>query len=239
MKPNRSPLKLAYLAAAGGASILALASAQPAAADTVIYENLPTAIAAPPNISFHNATGPVIADDFIGAVGGEITHLTWWGTTADSTQFEVVLQTNNVALGEPNTDNPVTGGLKQFVTATSVASAIPGIFQFDANVAPGWNIGGGIDYWLTVANAANGWNWAEALAGPTIGSELFNAHSSTGPGCGDGGPHCGPWTDIHTDFAFRVTSVPEPTSWALMLLGFGGLGAVLRHRRSRPLSAVA
>jgi PEP-CTERM motif len=29
--------------------------------------------------------------------------------------------------------------------------------------------------------------------------------------------------------------VPEPASWALMLVGFGGLGAALRHRRSRTL----
>jgi hypothetical protein len=28
-----------------------------------------------------------------------------------------------------------------------------------------------------------------------------------------------------------VTAVPEPTAWALMLLGFGGAGAVLRRRR--------
>jgi hypothetical protein len=31
--------------------------------------------------------------------------------------------------------------------------------------------------------------------------------------------------------------VPEPTSWALMILGFGGVGAVLR--RQRPVSAAA
>jgi hypothetical protein len=239
MKVHSSPRKLALLAAAGGGVILALAIAQPAAAGAVVYENLPTAIAAPPNISWHNASGPVIADDFIATSGGQITHLTWWGTAASSLDFEVVLQTNNVALGEPNTDNPFSGGLKQFVTATSAAYSIPGIFQFDTDVAPGWNIGGGVDYWLTVANFNNGWNWAEALAGPTVGSELFNAHSSTGPGCGDGGPHCGPWTDIHTDFAFRVTSVPEPASWAMMLLGFGGLGAVLRHRRSQARVALA
>ena len=28
------------------------------------------------------------------------------------------------------------------------------------------------------------------------------------------------------------TAVPEPATWALMLLGFGGLGAALRSRRS-------
>jgi hypothetical protein len=30
---------------------------------------------------------------------------------------------------------------------------------------------------------------------------------------------------------FSSPGVPEPASWALMLLGFGGLGAVLRHNR--------
>jgi choice-of-anchor C domain-containing protein len=29
-----------------------------------------------------------------------------------------------------------------------------------------------------------------------------------------------------------VMGVPEPATWAMMLVGFGGLGAVLRHRRS-------
>jgi choice-of-anchor C domain-containing protein len=33
-------------------------------------------------------------------------------------------------------------------------------------------------------------------------------------------------------------AVPEPTSWALMLIGFGGLGAALRRQR-RPVAALA
>jgi hypothetical protein len=34
-----------------------------------------------------------------------------------------------------------------------------------------------------------------------------------------------------------VRGVPEPASWALMLVGFGGLGAVLRRRREAALAA--
>jgi hypothetical protein len=34
-------------------------------------------------------------------------------------------------------------------------------------------------------------------------------------------------------------SVPEPASWAMMLVGFGGLGALLRRRRSLAASSAA
>jgi choice-of-anchor C domain-containing protein len=34
-------------------------------------------------------------------------------------------------------------------------------------------------------------------------------------------------------------AVPEPTSWALMLVGFGGLGAVLRRQRRTAVAATA
>jgi hypothetical protein len=212
------------------------------AAGVQVFENLPTTLASPPQISFHNATGPVIADDFIPIGGGSVTHLTWWGAATTDPNFEVVLQNNNPAAGEPAitpTGNTFSGGEKQFVTATQTPFSVPGLtglFQFDADLSPGWIIGTGQDYWLTVANFSNGWNWAEALGGPSIGSEMFNAHRSVGPGCGDGGPHCGPWTDIHTDFAFRITAVPEPATWAMMLTGFFGAGAFLRRSR-RSLAA--
>lgn len=31
---------------------------------------------------------------------------------------------------------------------------------------------------------------------------------------------------------FGITAVPEPTTWAMMIVGFGGIGAVLRRRRT-------
>lgn len=218
-------------------SLLALATSAPAwAVNGVVYEDLATNLVIPPNnISWHNANGPVIADDFIPTASGTVRHLTWWGSQADSQNFEVVLQNNNPALGEPAltpAGNIATGGLKQIVTAVMTSYSIPGIYQFDADIAGGWNIEIGNDYWLTVANLMNNWQWAEALNGPTVGSELFNAHLSTGPGCLDGGPHCGPWSDIHTDLAFRIAAVPEPASWAMMLAGFGVIGAAMRSRRS-------
>lgn len=37
--------------------------------------------------------------------------------------------------------------------------------------------------------------------------------------------------------AITFPAAPEPATWGLMLLGFGGLGAVMRSRRARPLLA--
>lgn len=42
--------------------------------------------------------------------------------------------------------------------------------------------------------------------------------------------------DTHTMGAF-TTAVPEPSTWAMMMLGFAGLGAILRRRPSRVLAA--
>lgn len=39
-----------------------------------------------------------------------------------------------------------------------------------------------------------------------------------------------------SNFDLNVSAAPEPTSWALMVLGFGGLGAVLRNRRRGALA---
>jgi len=34
-----------------------------------------------------------------------------------------------------------------------------------------------------------------------------------------------------------LTAVPEPTTWAMMLLGFGGIGAMIRRRRQTLVAA--
>ncbi|MES2994798.1 MAG: PEPxxWA-CTERM sorting domain-containing protein [Patescibacteria group bacterium] len=41
------------------------------------------------------------------------------------------------------------------------------------------------------------------------------------------------------DFHLATGSVPEPTTWAMMIIGFGGAGAMLRRQRRRNLLQVA
>lgn len=45
----------------------------------------------------------------------------------------------------------------------------------------------------------------------------------------------GPTTQ--TELTFTPQAVPEPATWALMILGFGGAGAALRYRRRQTASA--
>jgi hypothetical protein len=42
-----------------------------------------------------------------------------------------------------------------------------------------------------------------------------------------------------TTFSASTTAVPEPATWALMLLGFGGIGMAMRRRRRPALAQVA
>jgi hypothetical protein len=43
--------------------------------------------------------------------------------------------------------------------------------------------------------------------------------------------------DLSTAIDNVGIAVPEPATWAMMLIGFGGLGAVLRGNRRRVLAA--
>ena len=44
-------------------------------------------------------------------------------------------------------------------------------------------------------------------------------------------------TSLSYDAQVLGTAVPEPATWAAMLLGFGGIGATMRRRRSQALTA--
>lgn len=198
-------------------------TAQPSFA-TVTYEHLPGSNSN--FISHHQAGGPILADDFAGAVSGTVTRVDWWGTQASSNLWELTFHTNSVA-NQPNIDNAFSGGLAQHlgVTAVGVDPENDGIFFYTTQWLPqDLTITAGTSYWFSVANFAD-WNWAlGAAGGPTVGSESFDGQQSVGAICGNGGPHCGAWNGLaDTDFAFRV-HVPEPATLALMGLGLAGLG---------------
>lgn len=48
-----------------------------------------------------------------------------------------------------------------------------------------------------------------------------------------------PASVVTGNFTFYVQAVPEPATWALMLLGFAGVGVAMRRRRTTALAQVA
>lgn len=63
---------------------------------------------------------------------------------------------------------------------------------------------------------------------------------STGGGApSGGGSSAGAVFDDFTYSLSAVTGVPEPATWAMMVLGFGALGGAIRRRRGRSVSAAS
>jgi hypothetical protein len=196
--------------------------------------------------SFHNATGPVLADDFTPAVSGNVVQVDWWGSAGIAgapNQWEVTFHNDAVDASLVHTPSyPFVS--QHFVDSAGADPDGDGVFFFSAAWSPqDAFITAGQGYWFSVANAStNNWLWADPGSfSPSIGTENWDALQSVG---GEpsviAGPHDGPWgfTDEAQGFAFRIwvdAEIPEPGT--ILLLGLGMLGVLAtaskRNRRRR------
>jgi hypothetical protein len=79
-----------------------------------------------------------------------------------------------------------------------------------------------------------------AFADPSMGADLakgFDTASGLVPEQADPPPAGGPAHVVRGAHNTSGGSLPEPASWGLMIIGFGGMGAVLRVRRRRPAAS--
>jgi hypothetical protein len=160
----------------------------------------------------------------------------------DWTLSNLVFDDGGVATGTFSTDS-TTGDVTAFDIVTTAGTTLPA-FTYDSSTS------------FLFANNAFGPNsfiLANADLTRYINLEFVNALTSTGvdqlilgqPYGAPGYLMAGSW-DCDNCNSVRgaisgeaISGTPEPGAWALMLVGFGGLGVMLRASRSRASAAIA
>jgi hypothetical protein len=93
-----------------------------------------------------------------------------------------------------------------------------------------------------VGFVADGWQWAlwSAPSGPGGGMQVSWCNNAVGGAdhyCRWGGEPTSPQDPHGLVITGSLQEIPEPATWAMMLIGFGGLGAGLRMRRKQAARA--
>ena len=139
----------------------------------------------------------------------------------------------NFTLQSPTQQVSANGGTLSFIAT---------LFAPSSNTAPiylngfGYNVAAP----LTLDGAAFNNTPYYLSPGDSYSSELFTVNAPSGTAVGDyagtytlyGGADSSSYDPIGTQsFVVHVTPAPEPSTWALMILGFGMAGCTLRRRR--------
>lgn len=226
-----------------------LAVAAGAAGADTLYHNGPVvdanglSILQPPNstlgLGVQVGNGNSIADDFtVGGAGWTVQSLSFYAYQTNAVSNGFTSATWSIVSGDVNSGTVVAsgstavtdGGLEGYrVTPTTLTSTARAIYELQVDVAD-FNLAAG-SYWLRwslVGNPGFSGPWQPTTADGALG----NLHQSV-----TAGPF-NPWADAGSGLGHEapftlhgVAAVPEPGTYALMLLGLAGLGAVARRRR--------
>jgi hypothetical protein len=102
-------------------------------------------------------------------------------------------------------------------------------FGYDGATTEGWRVslgGGAAQNTATLTNASDGftgWNKATMFFSATGASETLSFLATGGPAA-----TLPPFALLD---GVTMSETPEPATWALMIMGFGGIGAMVRNRR--------
>jgi len=143
----------------------------------------------------------------------------------------------NVFDGNP----PTTTGIDDYSSTFSTGSVALGAGTYWLTLQNGVSPSGSVDlFWAESDGPSQSWYDLQSVAPPLPGAPLTPANFGTDGVCDVAGAN----GDCSQSFAINGTpsgigGVPEPATWAMMLVGFFGLGAVLRSSRRKLLGAIA
>jgi hypothetical protein len=204
----------------------ALAAATSASADTVTFETGPfgpgfTNPVTEGNFMYYNAGGALFVND-LGNPGHDME-----GTIAEGGGVLGVARTDFAGFTFSSLDYSAysqAGTGNQTLTVT-------GYFQHAIVAVDTFDLG-------NTANFTNTYdNWTHFDALNLAGVQIDNLFVTLNAG-GDAGRQFSQNVDNVNLAGVRAGSAPEPASWALLLVGFGGLGAALRTRRRSAAATV-
>lgn len=177
-----------------------------------------------------NGNYATVYDNFTLGSAATITGLTFKGGYFNPTQqgnitgFTIGIYSSNA--GQPGSalatfNIPGTGGESGCAIAAGRSLAC------DYSVAINFAAAGGTEYWLSVVSDVGyppQWGFETGTGGDGVSyQDFFGARSP-----------------VNSDMAFALTgsgAVPEPATWAMMILGFGVVGAATRRKRNAMLFA--
>ena len=167
------------------------------------------------------------------------------------------------ALSAPNYNNVNSCADQASCSFVSLGAGGQLVLRFTDNVLTGSG-SNAFDLWIfevgpnvestTVDISVDGNNWLSVglISGSTRGIDIDSFGYGTGSAfsfirlidvVGQGGAGNGGTVGADIDAVGAISTrrpmaaVPEPATWAMMLMGFGGLGAILRRRRGLALAA--
>jgi hypothetical protein len=164
-----------------------------------------------PGDSPFSATVDLVASDVLNAVNG----------------YDVLSVSGNV-------DGDVITGLINNPSQPSVSTSPDGKFIFDNVVWPGAATQLSNPGILFMGASGHEYN---LFSDDPVNYELYKATPSGGYDTNSRGTIAMVQTFSQGGFDRDSLGVPEPASWALMILGFGAVGALLRQRRGRAVAA--
>ncbi len=153
--------------------------------------------------------------------------------------------TNSGTISAFVTDNVNNPNKVEFDTTNANSGTVTSFFNFMTDTSAV-----GVFSVTTATNPASTVSLLQLLSGSTViasSAGSSNSLSLTSPTLSPGTPYTFQYTatlatagDISGPANFyAAAAVPEPAAWALMLLGFGGMGMVLRRRRRPVLAQLA
>jgi hypothetical protein len=234
------------------AALLAVCIASPALAKT-LYDQPSDGTACDTACwtSTDGAGGPITGgyqtfDDFSLSSNATVTQVSWYGfyidsaggpnpTTPATTSWDIGFYANNGTLpGAALYSTSINAGSvsAQFLGDVSALGATVPFYEFTADLPTGFNANAATTYWFSPVSEQPTFepffSWSPSNSGDGRSAQLEL------PGSVNlGGNSLYSVTGDRAFILSGTSAAPEPATWALMLLGVGGVGAGLRMARYR------